>query len=707
MKQPRCRFCVYAPQTGNEKYSCTEVATTPPNFQERTTFIPLVMSLEEFRILNKESGENPPTELPTVNDFAGVNIVCGPILRFAGMLENNTENYRGSILLAIKGDTAPPEVTYKISPSSDSGSFPVTPFFETKGVTFYRYNINLTVTEVEQTVAYSINGSRKLNFQFFIQALSQSMNVVHFSCNGFSLATETAQFKSSLWLDVLEKHDAQKYHVMLGNGDQIYSDAVKVHSEEIQKWAAKTKREKRAMKASPELYEELEEFYFTNYLGWFGQGYWKGKGGLTLQLLFPAAMATIPLVNIYDDHDIIDGFGSYKDKTMVADVFAAIGNTAYKYYMIFQHHTVPTLEGSVEDPQHLSDPSWILGDKPGPFIKQKNHSIFTRLGKEISLLAVDCRTERKLKEVVEPSTYRRIFTRVDKELDRTTTKHLLVMLGVPVLYPRLVWLEWLLTSKVLKPVRAMATSGIINKGLVNEFDGAVEVLDDLNDHWCSKNHKRERNKLIRDLMHLGALHGVRITILSGDVHLAAISRLQLKKLHHHPHRDKPDILPEHDPRLMFNIISSAIVNAPPPDAMASLLNKRSKIHHYDSLTDEDVIPVFATEVDGSARANTQFLNKRNWSDLIIASQSYLAEETNDEAPRYVLPGQRGASKRKDENPTHVAYPLLSDSLVTTIHVEISPLDFSAETAPYEVVIPGLKDKVELERTIIKHLTELD
>lgn len=42
---------------------------------------------------------------------------------------------------------------------------------------------------------------------------------------------------------------------------------------------------------------------------------------------------------------------------------------------------------------------------------------------------------------------------------------------------------------------------------MNEFDGDVEVLDDLNDHWCSKHHKRERNKLIKDLMEFGAKKG--------------------------------------------------------------------------------------------------------------------------------------------------------------------------------------------------------
>lgn len=49
----------------------------------------------------------------------------------------------------------------------------------------------------------------------------------------------------------------------------------------------------------------------------------------------------IAQVNIWDDHDIIDGFGSYVDEFMKCDVFRGIGGTAHKYYMLFQHHLPP------------------------------------------------------------------------------------------------------------------------------------------------------------------------------------------------------------------------------------------------------------------------------------------------------------------------------------------------------------------------------
>ncbi|KAK6462553.1 hypothetical protein DFJ63DRAFT_287464 [Scheffersomyces coipomensis] len=709
--------------------------------------------IDDYISINEKSSINVPESTPVDKELFGgeLDIRCGPILKLSSTLENGSNNYRGTILLVLKvpesahETPSPPSITYKIGPSESSyggsvssGEFPGTLFFEAghEGLVFFRYTVELSLIDYEQKVKYFINNNFKKSFQFFIPSVHESMNVISFSCNGFSLGTDASEFKSSLWMDVLKKHQSQHYHVMLGGGDQIYSDAVKLHSKYLEKWMSEQNPLKKLnMPATNEYHIELNTFYLNHYIGWFGKGFWKGLNGKTLQTLFPLTMSQIPSVNIYDDHDIIDGFGSYHDSTMKSPVFSAVGNTAYKYYMIFQHHINP------EEKLHESDPAWILGNKPGPFITQKNHSLFTRLGKEISLVGIDCRTERKLKQVVTASSYSIIFDRLKKEIKASPeTKHLLVMLGIPIFYPRLVWLEWLLTSTLFLPIRALASKGVINHGLVNEFDGDVEVLDDLNDHWCSKYHKKERNKLIQDLMSFGSENGLRITILSGDVHLAAIGRFKSKFHHHlHAHRligeHKEELIhhnqdvtdfPESDPRLMFNVISSAIINGPPPDAMANLLNARSSIHHYNRDTDEDMVPIFVNEPTGEIRSNVQFLNKRNWSDLIIAKQSIYKSEINATDPirkfpqpvKFDQPSQGKESngtvvnvtvhpnhlldKHPDER--HIKYPLFEDSLVTTIHVEQDPNDFSAPSTDYEILIPALIGKFEIDRAPVKHLS---
>jgi hypothetical protein len=146
------------------------------------------------------------------------------------------------------------------------------------------------------------------------------------------------------------------------------------------------------------------------------------------------------------------------------------------------------------------------------------------------------------------------------------------LLGVPIAYPRLTFLENVLTSKLMDPVKALGRMGLLGN-FVNKFDGGVEILDDLDDHWTAKHHKAERNWLIGELQHIARTKSVRVTILGGDVHLGAVGQFYSNK--------KLNIPKDKDHRYMPNVISSAIVNTPPPEIMADIINKRNKIHHLD------------------------------------------------------------------------------------------------------------------------------
>lgn len=70
-----------------------------------------------------------------------------------------------------------------------------------------------------------------------------------------------------------------------------------------------------------------------------------------------------------------------------------------------------------------------------------------------------------------------------------------------------------LTSRAIAPLKAMGRAGWLGKGLLNKFDGGVEVLDDLDDHWTARHHKEERNWFIQELQDLAAEKSVRVTLL--------------------------------------------------------------------------------------------------------------------------------------------------------------------------------------------------
>ncbi|KAL2157154.1 hypothetical protein VTH06DRAFT_6375 [Thermothelomyces fergusii] len=470
-----------------------------------------------------------------------------------------------------------------------------------RGYTFWRFNIEIELREKQQRIAYRIN--RGPSTGFWVPAKGQSMNIMFYSCNGFSLSADPNQFSGPdpMWRDVLNAHQSQPFHLMIGGGDQIYNDRCMQDTTIFKEWLMiKNPLHKHNAPFTPEMQDELERFYLERYAMWFSQG------------LFAMANAQIPMVNMWDDHDIIDGFGSYPHHFMNTPVFSGLGNVAFKYYMLFQHQSVATETEKTE-------PSWLLGVRPGPYINELSRSLFMFLGGKVALLAVDARTERTREEVVREDTWKKIMDRCYAEIDKGRVEHLLVVLGVPIAYPRLVWLENILTSRVMDPVKALAKLGMFG-GLLNRFDGGVEVLDDLDDHWTAKSHKRERSIVIEDLQDLAADKSVRVTILSGDVHLAAVGQFYSNPKH--------GLAKHKDFRYMLNIISSAIVNTPPPDLLADVLNKRNKVHHFDKDTDEDMIPVFGHGVDGKPRNNKHLLPHRNW----CAIREYVPGHTPPASP---------------------------------------------------------------------------
>ncbi|KAH9220651.1 hypothetical protein DL95DRAFT_329400 [Leptodontidium sp. 2 PMI_412] len=458
-----------------------------------------------------------------------------------------------------------------------------------QNVTFWRFNIEIELRSKQQRIAYRIN--RGPATAFWVPARGQAMNIMFSSCNGFSHDIDPNGFcgPDPMWRDVLNTHQTQPFHVMLGGGDQIYNDRVMEETTIFKQWLdMKDPHHKERLPFTAELQNELEAFYLNRYSMWFSQG------------LFGLAVSQIPMINIFDDHDIIDGFGSYPDSYMRSPIFSGLGSVAFKYYMLFQH------QSSIDEGED-TEPSWILGTQPGPYIKELSRSVFTTLGREIAFLGLDCRTERMYDEIVSAETYDKVFERLEKEIIKGETKHLIVLVGIPVAYPRMVWLENILTSRVMEPIKALSRAGLLGKKLLNHMDGGVEILDDLDDHWTAKHHKEERNWFIQELQDLAAMKSVRITILGGDVHLGAIGQFYSNP--------KLGIPKDRDFRYMPNIISSAIVNSPPPETLADLLNKRNKVHHLDAETDEDMIPIFTHDVNGKPRNNKRLLNRRNWCSI--------------------------------------------------------------------------------------------
>jgi len=336
-------------------------------------------------------------------------------------------------------------------------------------------------------------------------------------------------------------------------------------------------------------------------------------------------------------------------------VFRGIGGVSFKYYCLFQHHTAPPVatfttdapatmhaaEGGTAgiDPRQTKDtyvyqpqadnPSWIVGNRPGPYVAERSRSLYLRLGKRMAFCGIDARTERTRRQVNYPETYDLIFGRLQAELRaaKGQIKHLIFLLGIPVAYPRLAWLENFLSSPLIAPIKLLHKRFGFAGSLFNKFDGKADLLDDLDDHYTAKHHKLERKQLIMRLQDLAQQFSVRITILSGDVHLGAVGRFYSA-----PGLRTPA---EQDHRYMANIISSAITNKPPPKVVADLLARRNKIHHLkEAQSDETLLHIFDKQPGGQLKGG-------EWNKCTMPSRNFACiTEVEDEAPAPMVDGNR-------------------------------------------------------------------
>lgn len=363
------------------------------------------------------------------------------------------------------------------------------------GLTFWRFNIEVELRDTQQRIAYRIN--RGPSTGFWVPARHQAMNIMFHTCNGFSYGVDVNRLNGPdpMWRDVLNTHQTQPFHVMLGGGDQIHMDCVMDQTEHFRNWLdIPSAPQKEQAPFTEEMQDELELFYLNRYCSWFSQG------------MFGLANSQIPMVNLWDDHDILDGYGSYPHHYMSSPVMSGLGHVAFKYYMLFQH------QSSIDEGEE-EESSWLLGTSPGPYISEMSRSMLTFLGRSVAFLGLDCRTERTSEDILSDETYEKVFARLKRDIIKGETKHLIVMLGVPIAYPRMVWLENILSSRLMAPVKALSRAGVLGKRVMNRFDGGAEVVDDLDDHWTTKAHKDERNLLIQDLQTIAAEKSVRVTIL--------------------------------------------------------------------------------------------------------------------------------------------------------------------------------------------------
>ncbi|KAJ1960271.1 hypothetical protein GGI12_003889 [Dipsacomyces acuminosporus] len=525
-----------------------------------------------------EGNYDPHTGEPLAHMRRRQDGIVGPAVMYVDT-DLQCALWRGSVLLLVPASYPPPTVTL------NDGSGPTYPFSAVlldtyKMTSFYRIDIEVPLdVHNEKRVTYRVNNTEP-SYQFFVPGQSTPWRFAFWSCNGWSLSVSEKEKQelggdNAVWDDLLDKHSRSPFHVQVGGGDQLYSD--KIWQSDIWKpWLAiKDKYERRDAPFTREMAEFADDFYFTHYAKCFFLG------------RFGESMTTIPITCIIDDHDIWDGIGSYPDYLQESKVFVQLKEIAFKYWRLYQAHTN----------QSLCRSHGYFGARGYGWLKQ--------LGPYTAILGPDTRYERTLQHIMLPETYNMIFDRIHQL--PMSVRHLVVFLGVPIVYPRLTYIEDALSG--IKKLGLTKLSFVANQSSIVNIWGEPELSDDMNDHWTSAVHMDERRQFVLRLQEFARRRSIRVTFVAGDVHCCGAGRFASQN---------PELPPNADYRFMPQIISSAIMNVPPPNMVIRAVHTSAKKYSLDEFTNEKMYRLFEWDVNGKAppNNNTKLLARRNFSSYV-------------------------------------------------------------------------------------------
>ncbi|KAL4808563.1 hypothetical protein BDV18DRAFT_101740 [Aspergillus unguis] len=588
----------------------------------------------------------PPSSGVEVYKVAPTNgVYFGPYLRYANM-DVQRGIWFGSILLVT--DAAQPP-TIHIHQSVDLSPNPR----QLKAIaisthqrwTFYKYEIDLKMDEAGPAKwTYAITSHLGCTrYEFLVAGQHEaSWRFIATSGNDFSLnVNENERSRLGgvglMWKDIMQKHtEIGGFHAQLCLGGQIYADRMWKEIASLKQWLLI--RGKEARKTAPWTAaheQDVSHGYFHYYTSHFDQPYLR------------ESFAQIPYVCQIDDHDIFDGFGSYPEHMQFSNMFKNIGRVGIEMYLLFQHHTTLDILRNVSTDHDL----FTITGTGWHFVKY--------LGPSVVLVGLDCRSERNQHQVLAGPTYQGIFPKI--AMLPPTVQHCLWMTSVPLIYPRLETAEHIaqtfttgkravtgaynvlgkVTSSVAGVVgakdvvgsgfdsvkRAVGKSGLMG-GILSPF-GEFDLLDELRDQWTHESKDLERTYLIRTLQGIAHQKSLRMTFLSGAVNVCGAG------LVHDPAHPS-------DHKTMYQLISSAVVNSPPPSYIIKMLHSSNRPLYVPanghrstpsqpSDTKEDMMEIFQNDVTGQAREHKKLMGRRNYvaivaydPDAIGASQMSMA-----------------------------------------------------------------------------------
>ena len=285
------------------------------------------------------------------------------------------------------------------------------------------------------------------------------------SCNGGEdeeAAARAPGGRDAMWAHLARRHEAAPFHLLAMGGDQIYADGL-WRLPSMRAWGRMGRRARLRAPFTDAMRRELEAHYIATYASVLGA---RDVGGV---------LAQVPSVMMWDDHDIVDGWGSRAPAWQASPVARGLFAVARRAFGLVQLGCDP--------------------DRPPPGFAAPDgaHLGWSGAYGPARILAPDLRSERTRSRVMGP----RGRADLDRALAEAREPHLLVVSSVPLVNADLSALE-----RVVAPLTPLADL----------------YQDDLRDQWMSHRHREEWRAVMERLLTV-AEGGARVTALSGEIHL--------------------------------------------------------------------------------------------------------------------------------------------------------------------------------------------
>ena len=123
---------------------------------------------------------------------------------------------------------------------------------------------------------------------------------------------------------------------------------------------------------------------------------------------------------------------------------------------------------------------------------------------------------------------------------------------------------------------------------------------------------------------------IRVSFVSGDVHLGGAGYF---------FTDYGIVYPDHDHRLMYQLICSAVGNVPPPGIIVKKLHMGAKRIMFDDKTVEKMYQIFHTDLNDKPLGDRYLMGKRNWLSITCKDGSNLVFDLRMEKEQGNLHGE--------------------------------------------------------------------